>query len=72
MDAITGFMGKLPEWLVALSGVVTACTAITALTPTKVDDKAFGMLTKAINVGLKMTNIMAGNVLKNENRDERR
>jgi len=72
MEAIVGLMSKMPEWLVALSGVVTACTALTALTPTKVDDKAFGMLTKAINVGLKMTNIMAGNVLKNENRDERR
>ncbi len=71
MDAITGFMGKLPEWLVALSGVVTACTAITALTPTKVDDKAFGMLTKVINLGLKLANVGAGNILKNENRDAR-
>jgi hypothetical protein len=72
MEAIIGLMSKMPEWFVALSGVVTACTAVTALTPSKMDDKAFGMLTKFINMALKVMNIMAGNVMKNENKDARR
>tara|TARA_R110002020_G_scaffold195559_2_gene396563 strand:+ start:1033 stop:1251 length:219 start_codon:yes stop_codon:yes gene_type:complete len=72
MEAIVGLMAKMPEWLVAVSGVVTACTAVTALTPTKVDDKAFGMLTKFINLALKVANVGAGNILKNENKDSRK
>jgi uncharacterized membrane protein len=72
MEAIIGLMSKMPEWLVAIAGIVTACTALTALTPTKVDDKVFGVLTKAVNMGLKVTNIMAGNVMKNENKDSRK
>lgn len=72
MDAIIGVMSRMPEWFVAVSGVVTACTVVTALTPTKVDDKVFGVLTKAVNMGLRVANVLAGNVMKNENRDARK
>ena len=51
------------EWLTAILGVVTAATAITALTPTTVDNKI-------INVLLKVLNLLAGNVLKNKNMDD--
>lgn len=49
-----------PAWLVAITSVVTAATAITALTPTKSDDRI-------INAVLVVLNILAGNVGKNKN-----
>ena len=52
----------LPAWLAAITAVVTAATAITALTPTKVDDKV-------VNFILKMLNFVAGNFLRNRNKD---
>ena len=69
MEMILGLMSKAPEWLLAVAGVVTACTALTALTPSKVDDKVFGVLTKVVNMGLRVANMLAGNVLKNTNKD---
>jgi len=42
---------------------VTAATAVTALTPTKSDDKI-------VAVVLKVMNFLAGNVLKNTNADD--
>ena len=47
---------------VAMS-VLSAATVITALTPTKSDDKVVGFL-------LKMLNLFAGNVGKNKNADD--
>ena len=51
-------------WIVALTGLVTAATAVTALTPTKWDDRA-------VNVIFRVLNILAGNVGKNRNADDR-
>jgi hypothetical protein len=48
----------------AVTGIITACTAITALTPTKADDKILGF-------ALKVLNFCAGNVLKNTNKDDK-
>lgn len=50
------------DWVAAVTGVVTAATAITALTPTTADDKI-------VNFVLKILNILAGNFLKNTNAD---
>lgn len=50
-------------WFYAISGLVTAATAITALTPTKTDNAV-------INVILKVLNFIAGNILKNKNADD--
>lgn len=60
IKAISNF--NFNEWIVALTTVVTASTAITALTPTKVDNKI-------VNKILKVLNFVAGNVLNNKNKD---
>jgi|TARA_R110000787_G_scaffold9962_6_gene34365 uncharacterized membrane protein len=62
MDMIVGFFNSGPAWIAAVTGIVTACTAITALTPTKSDDKI-------INFVLKMLNLLSGNIGKNKNAD---
>jgi len=51
------------NWITALTALVTGATALTAITPTKVDNKF-------INVILKVLNFVAGNVLKNKNADD--
>lgn len=59
-----GYFDALPAWVNALTGVLTAATAITALTPTRTDNKIVDALLKALN-------IIAGNVLKNKNADDK-
>jgi hypothetical protein len=71
MDLIAGLMTKAPNWLLAISGVVTALTAVTMLTPTKMDDKVLGHATKYINMLLKLCNMGAGNILANKNKDDK-
>jgi len=56
------FLSEIPSWVNGVTGLVTACTAITALTPTKSDDAA-------INVVLKVLNFLSGNIGKNRNAD---
>jgi uncharacterized membrane protein len=63
MEQITEILEAAPAWLVAITGVVTAATAVTALTPSKADDEI-------INKVLKVLNFLAGNVLKNKNADD--
>ena len=55
MDMIVNFFNSGPAWIAAVTGIVTACTAITALTPTKSDDKI-------INFVLKILNVLSGNI----------
>jgi hypothetical protein len=62
MEFITSILEVFPVWLQAIMGVVTAATAITALTPSTADDRA-------INFALKILNFLAGNVMKNRNKD---
>ena len=63
MDLIVNFFNSGPAWIAAVTGIVTACTAITALTPTKSDDKI-------INFVLKILNVLSGNIGKNKNADD--
>ena len=64
MEAFDSFINSFPAWLVAITGVVTAATVITALTPTTADDKV-------VNAILKFLNVLAGNVGKNKNADDK-
>jgi hypothetical protein len=64
MDIVLNFFDSAPAWVAAVTGIITACTAITALTPTKTDDKILGF-------ALKILNFCAGNVLKNTNKDDK-
>jgi len=63
MDQITAILEAAPVWLTAITGVVTACTAITALTPSRSDDEI-------IDTVLRVLNVLAGNVGKNRNADD--
>tara|TARA_R100000306_G_C4371075_1_gene139992 strand:+ start:1484 stop:1678 length:195 start_codon:yes stop_codon:yes gene_type:complete len=54
---------SLPNWVVAITSVLTAATAITALTPSQADDKMLNMV-------LRVLNTLAGNVGKNKNADD--
>lgn len=71
MDFIAGMMKDAPTWLMAISGIMTSLTVITALTPSKVDDKYLGKATKYLNILLKLMNVGAGNVLSNKNKNEK-
>jgi hypothetical protein len=59
---ILGWVSSWPSYVHAVFGIVSAATALTALTPTKVDDRVVSWLLTALN-------ILAGNVLKNRNKD---
>jgi hypothetical protein len=63
IDTTMQLIGAAPPWVTALTGVVTAATAVTALTPTKVDDRT-------LNVLLRILNVLAGNVGRNRNHDD--
>ena len=59
MEAI---IAMIPVWVKALTVLVTGATAVTALTPSKADNKI-------VDVLLKVLNMLAGNVIKNKNAD---
>ena len=54
--------GNAAGWIGAITTLVTGATAITALTPTTVDNKI-------VNGLLSILNFLAGNVLANKNAD---
>lgn len=62
METISTLFNALPVWVPAITALVTAATAITALTPSTSDDKI-------INTILVVLNFIAGNFLKNKNED---
>ena len=72
MDGVVGLMAKAPAYLVAISGIIASLTVLTALTPTKVDDKWLGKATGAVNFLLKIANVGAGNVGFNKNKDDKK
>jgi len=59
---ILGWISSWPSYVHAIFGIVSAATALTALTPSKVDDKIVNWILIALNV-------LAGNVMKNRNKD---
>lgn len=63
LASIMTYIDQLPPYVAAVTATVTAATAITALTPTKTDDKYINMLLSALN-------FLAGNILKNKNADD--
>ena len=63
MDTILNLVDGAPAWVSAITALVTAATAITALTPTKTDDKAISFI-------LRILNLVAGNIGKNKNKDD--
>ena len=65
------FILGLVEYIAPFTMLVTAATAITVLTPTKIDDKYNNILLKGLNVLLRILNIFAGNVLRNRNKDDK-
>ena len=56
------WFGDIPAWITAVTTVVTSATAITALTPSKIDDRIIGKV-------IWFLNIIAGNIMKNKNKD---
>tara|TARA_R100000808_G_scaffold1066_5_gene5084 strand:+ start:867 stop:1061 length:195 start_codon:yes stop_codon:yes gene_type:complete len=64
MDMVLNLVSGAPAWVSAVTALVTAATAITALTPTKADDAA-------VNFVLKILNLLAGNIGKNKNADSK-
>lgn len=63
MESIAAIFEAAPAWLTAVTGLVTAATAITALTPTRSDDEILDKI-------LRVLNILAGNVGANRNADD--
>jgi len=70
MEIIVGIVKQAPDWLLAISGLVTALTAFTAMTPSKLDDAVLGKATKYVNILISFANMGAGNVGKNKNADD--
>ncbi len=63
LDVLVNWVEMLPTWMAAVSTVVAAATAVTALTPTKHDDQIIAAI-------LRILNVLSGNVGKNKNADD--
>lgn len=63
IDTILGVVDGLPAWIHALTGLMTAATLVTALTPTRHDDAA-------VDTVLRVLNVLAGNIGRNRNADD--
>ena len=63
IEQLQTFFDAIPLWIQALMALVTGATALTAMTPTKVDDRI-------VSKALKVLNILAGNIGRNRNADD--
>ena len=50
LQVLTGTLSQAPAWYVALTSLISAASAIAALTPTPKDDKILGRLAQVVNV----------------------
>ena len=69
LHRVVSIINEMPAWLVAITTVITAANGITALTPSKVDDKVMTTSVRAINIGLKVLNVLSVNIGRNKNKD---
>jgi hypothetical protein len=69
MEIIASLVKDAPMWLQAIMGVLSALTAVTSITPSRLDDQYLGKATKIVNFGLKLMNVGAGNIGRNQNKD---
>lgn len=61
-------LSAAPNWLVAITGLVTAASAVAALTPTPKDDNAIAKVLAALK---KVTNLLALNVFNAAPKDKK-
>jgi len=57
---------------VAVGLVVLAATAASMFLPTQVKAGYGGSLNKLMNMALRFTNVLAGNIMKNKNKDDKK
>jgi hypothetical protein len=50
MMAFANFFDYLPDWLNAVTGVIAAASAVTALTPTPKDDRLLGRAYRVLQI----------------------
>ena len=50
LSQLPSVIASLPDWLAALTGVITAASAVTALTPTPRDDRFVGRAYRVLEV----------------------
>lgn len=64
MSEISELLASLPVWVTAITGLVTACSVICALTPTKSDDAVVAAI-------LRVLNTISLNVGRSKNADDK-
>jgi hypothetical protein len=73
LSIVTQLFDTLPIYVQVIAlivgSIVTTATAVTAITPSKLDDEKLPVITKPLNVILMILNTLAGNVLMNKNAD---
>lgn len=48
--SIVALLDAVPHWLTAITGVVTAASAVASLTPTPKDDRVLARITRLLDV----------------------
>ena len=64
LDTLETFFENFPAWLTAIMALMVAAKGITAMTPTRADDKAVAFV-------LRLLNLLALNVGKARNADDK-